>query len=85
MNQEAAIKGKVIDPVCGMEVGLGNADIVATVDGKTYYFCAEACRRTFEHNPQKFLNPRPAKRKGPWGRYLDRLQKCTGGKGMKCH
>ena len=36
---------------------------------------AEGCRQAFEENPQKFLEPKPRKRKGIWGRYMDRLQK----------
>jgi YHS domain-containing protein len=85
MSHQAATTGRAIDPVCGMEVVLGSTDIITTIDERRYYFCAEGCRKAFEQNPKKFLEPKPAKRKGPWGRYLDRLQKCTGGKGMKCH
>ena len=85
MSHQSTLKDKAIDPVCGMEVVFGDSDIVAIVDGKKYYFCALGCRQTFEQNPHKFIKSKPAKRKGPWGRYLDRLQKCTGGKGLKCH
>ena len=85
MNNQAATKGVAIDPVCGMEVASSCADIMATINGQTYYFCAEGCRKAFEQNPQKFLESRPPKHKGLWGRYLDRLQKSTGGKAQKCH
>ncbi len=71
-----------IDPVCGMSVDPSAQAITATLDGRTYYFCAEGCRRSFEADPCKYLKPR---RKGLWGRYMDRLQKATGGKAMKCH
>jgi Cu+-exporting ATPase len=60
-------------------------EIKTEVDGETYFFCAEGCRKSFEENPQKFLNPKPAKKKGLWCRYLERLEKASGGKAMKCH
>ena len=85
MNTQNNTARKVIDPVCGMAVVTGQADILTIVKGQTYYFCAEGCRQAFEENPQKFLDPKPAKRKGLWGRYMDRLQKATGGKAQKCH
>ena len=85
MNTQKNTIRKVIDPVCGMAVIAGTTDIRSIVKGQTYYFCAEACRKAFEKNPQKFLIPRPKKRKGIWGRYMDRLQKATGGKAQKCH
>lgn len=85
MKHQAPTNDKATDPVCGMEVAPGKAAIITNINGQTYYFCADACRKAFEKNPQKFLEPRPEKRKGLWGRYLDRLEKCTGGKGMKCH
>ena len=56
-------------------------DSVATVEGQAYYFCAEGCRETFVKHPKKYLEP---KKKGMWGRYLERLEKATGGKAMKC-
>ena len=71
-----------IDPVCGMTVNPKMTDIVATVEGQAYYFCAEGCRKAFIENPKKYLEP---KKKGWWGRYTERLEKATGGKAMKCH
>lgn len=35
------------DPVCGMFVEESPDALQATVNGKTYYFCAESCLRTF--------------------------------------
>ena len=35
------------DPVCGMFVEESPAALHATVNGKTYYFCAESCLQTF--------------------------------------
>ena len=85
MNLSAKNNKTIIGPVCGMEVVPDVKEIVTSIDGETYYFCAEGCRQSFEENPQKFLNPRPAKKKGLWGRYLERLEKSSGGKAMKCH
>jgi YHS domain-containing protein len=70
------------DPVCGMTVDPERTDIVATVEGQAYYFCAEGCRKAFVKHPKKYLEP---KKKGMWGRYLERLEKATGGQEMKCH
>ena len=85
MNLSAKKNKTVVDPVCGMTVVPGVKEIITSIDGQTYYFCAEGCRQSFEENPQKFLNPRPAKKKGLWGRYLGRLEKASGGRAMKCH
>jgi P-type Cu+ transporter len=35
------------DPVCGMFVAESSDALQATVNGRTYYFCAESCLRTF--------------------------------------
>ena len=85
MNLSTENKKTVVDPVCGMAVDPVPKGIITTLDGETYYFCAEDCRQSFEKNPQKFLNPKPAKKKGIWGRYLERLEKANGGRAMKCH
>ena len=74
-----------VDPVCLMEVEPGQQDLTFTFQMRTYYFCAEACRRAFEKNPQKYLKYGSTKRKGMWGRYLDRLNKATNGQSIKCH
>ena len=85
MNLSVGQERTVIDPVCGMTVVPDATEIKTEVDGETYFFCAEGCRKSFEENPQKFLNPKPAKKKGLWCRYLERLEKASGGKAMKCH
>lgn len=79
------LKTSVVDPVCGMEVEPSRTNLLATHEGCTYYFCAEGCRKAFEANPKKYLKGKPPKRKGWWGRYLDRLEKVTGGKSLECH
>ena len=85
MNLTANNKKTVIDPVCGMDVVPTMTEIKATIDGETYYFCAEGCRKSFIDDPENFLNPKPAKKKGWWCRYTERLEKATGGKSMNCH
>jgi len=85
MNQTAKETNTVIDPVCGMSVNPRTTEIEVTIEGQTYYFCAEGCRQTFVKTPEKYLEPCPEKRKGLWGRYMQRLEKATGGKAMKCH
>jgi P-type Cu+ transporter len=39
--------GRVVDPVCGMEVDPANAAATATVDGTTHHFCSTGCRDHF--------------------------------------
>ena len=43
-----------IDPVCGMEVEESEAGWKSTYEGKTYYFCAPGCLRSFEKEPAKY-------------------------------
>jgi YHS domain-containing protein len=74
-----------IDPVCLMKVAPDKKDFTFTYKMRTYYFCAESCRKTFETNPDKYLESKSSKPKGWWGRYLERLNKATGGKSQKCH
>jgi YHS domain-containing protein len=75
-----AQKHEFIDPVCGMSVDPATAAAKTCHDGVEIYFCAEGCKRSFEANPGKFTS----KKKGFWGRYLDRLNKSTGGKPPTC-
>lgn len=43
------------DPVCGMEVSREKAAAATQYNGKTYYFCAEACKQAFDRNPERYL------------------------------
>ncbi|MGI8912873.1 MAG: YHS domain-containing protein [Chloroflexota bacterium] len=45
------------DPVCGMEVDPKSASHKSEYHGKTYYFCAPGCKKSFEAEPEKYLNP----------------------------
>ena len=73
---------KFIDPVCGMYVDPATAPAKLCHNGVQIYFCAEGCMKAFEANPDKF---KTKKRKGFWQRYLDRLNKTTGGQAQSCH
>jgi YHS domain-containing protein len=43
-----------IDPVCKMDVDEKSAKAKSDYKGKTYYFCALACKQTFDKNPDKY-------------------------------
>ena len=68
-------KRKAIDPVCGMAVDADKTELISIHRGYKYYFCAEGCLKSFETDPDKYLNPKPAKKKNSFGRYLDRMAK----------
>lgn len=44
------------DPVCGMKLSRTTAAEELEYDGKTYHFCAEVCRQTFEADPHKYIH-----------------------------
>jgi Cu(I)/Ag(I) efflux system membrane fusion protein len=51
-----SLTGMVKDPVCGMDVDSGAMDALKVLKGgKTYYFCSEECRKSFEANPAKYV------------------------------
>jgi YHS domain-containing protein len=45
------------DPVCGMDVDAATARHTTQHDGQTYYFCAPGCKKAFEAEPAKYLDP----------------------------
>lgn len=47
------------DPVCNMEVEPARAAATAQHAGQTYYFCSEACRKTFAAAPEKYAAAAP--------------------------
>jgi len=47
--------GMAKDPVCGMAVDEKTAPATSHYEGKTYYFCAQACKKAFDANPQQYL------------------------------
>jgi len=42
------------DPICGMMVDEKSAKYKTDYNGKTYYFCNERCKTTFDKAPAKF-------------------------------
>jgi len=38
-----------------MDVDEKTAQYTKTYKGKTYYFCAPGCKKTFEANPEKYV------------------------------
>ncbi len=45
---------KVVDPVCGMEIDKSEAAATSEHMGKTFYFCAQGCKKQFAENPMKY-------------------------------
>ncbi len=41
------------DVVCGMNVDPNTAGAKSEYKNKTYYYCCDGCRETFEKNPEK--------------------------------
>ncbi len=50
---------QVRDEVCGMRFDAASAAAVSVLDGTTYYFCAERCRRKFEEHPDWYVSVQP--------------------------
>jgi Cu+-exporting ATPase len=46
-----------IDPVCGMKVDAKTAAGSVGHQGQSYYFCGPGCRRKFEADPARYLQP----------------------------
>ena len=44
-----------IDPVCKMEVKESEAAATSEYQGEKYYFCAVACQKAFDQNPEKYM------------------------------
>jgi Cu+-exporting ATPase len=43
------------DVVCGMQVDPPKAAGTSVYNGKTYYFCAKACKVKFDANPGQYV------------------------------
>ena len=44
------------DPVCDMDVIPETAAGKSEYKGETYYFCSPGCKRSFDKDPEKYLN-----------------------------
>lgn len=45
---------KVKDPVCGMSVNIKKTKFKTVYKEKTYYFCSENCKITFDANKEMY-------------------------------
>jgi len=54
--QKQVQTAKVTDPVCGMQIDPAKAAGKSDYNGKTYYFCSDRCKKTFDANPEAVLN-----------------------------
>ncbi len=54
--QKQAQPAKVVDPVCGMQLDAAKTTLKSDYKGKTYYFCSDYCKKTFDANPEAALN-----------------------------
>ena len=45
------------DPVCGMDVDSQTARHTTEYQGTIVYFCAPGCKKAFESDPTKYLDP----------------------------
>ncbi|HCR72308.1 MAG TPA: YHS domain-containing protein [Anaerolineae bacterium] len=46
----------VHDPVCHMDIDPETAAGTSEYNGKTYYFCSLGCKKSFDKDPEKYLN-----------------------------
>ncbi len=44
---------KAKDPVCGMDVEANPGAKQSSYQGKTFYFCSDGCRKTFDQDPAR--------------------------------
>lgn len=44
------------DPVCNMEVDPKKAAAQSSYKGEMVYFCAVACKRAFDADPEKYVS-----------------------------
>jgi Cu+-exporting ATPase len=54
---ELKMANTVHDPVCGMDIDPATAAGKFEYKGVTYYFCSPGCKRSFEKDPEKYLDP----------------------------
>jgi YHS domain-containing protein len=85
MEKQQSTPNVHIDPVCAMEVNADNTDIQSTYQSNTYYFCAKGCKKAFDAAPEKYLESSPQKKKGWWGRHVERLKDVNCDRSMECH
>jgi Cu+-exporting ATPase len=45
---------KAKDVVCGMQIHKETAAATSVYQGKTYYFCAQGCKKKFDADPKAY-------------------------------
>lgn len=55
MHAHHHAEDSTVDPVCGMKVKKSEAKATYEYDGRTYYFCMEACKEKFVKDPEKYV------------------------------
>jgi YHS domain-containing protein len=48
------------DVICHMNIDIGDAAGRSDYDGRTYYFCSDACKMSFERDPEAALKAEDA-------------------------
>jgi YHS domain-containing protein len=46
------------DPICGMNVDEKTVEFKSEYKGKTFYFCNQSCKVTFDKNPTRYVSGR---------------------------
>ena len=59
-NCTASALSTVVDVVCKMEIDRRTAEFKSEYKGTTYYFCSASCKKEFDENPEKYINPETA-------------------------
>ena len=44
------------DPVCGMSVDQEDAPATSEFHGRVFYFCSDACKQTFDADPEAYTS-----------------------------
>jgi len=74
------------DPICGMDVREEGARHILHFERETIYFCSKICQETYTQQSGK---RKSSAKKGPLGRFLEKLakqnQKSYGDTPPKCH
>ena len=50
---ESVLMPDVIDLVCGMTIDRDTARARSQYEGRTFYFCSDACKRQFDAAPER--------------------------------
>jgi YHS domain-containing protein len=53
--RKASLRRHAVDPVCGMAVEMATATLTSDWRGKTIYFCAPACKKDFDADPESYI------------------------------